>query len=332
MTFPNLTINPNSGGPKPVTTRFRAYQLGEPGSSFSYFAGGKITLIEARITDQNWPSIKNELMWCGRPTIDVLHVTSWDADHCNETGLRFILEHLQPSTVEYPGYSPHTESAHTCLCLINEYVTKRTRLGKSITARRIDPAYIFSLQTATGLAYEDIFYHPRQLYVGSNDNSTVKLFRTGSFNVASLGDIENANIGAMLRRCTIFCREVDVLILAHHGAAGGITTRKFLEEVRPSLAICTSNYDNQYEHPCEEVQDLLFEHGIPIYTTKTGDVVIASLEPHTTRFRVTNLQSDCLKISSVRDFSAKKVPILSRNADSIRNLYRPGFKGLVKPR
>ena len=35
---------------KKIYTRFRAYQLGNAGSSFSYYADGHFTLIEARLT------------------------------------------------------------------------------------------------------------------------------------------------------------------------------------------------------------------------------------------------------------------------------------------
>ena len=62
-------------------TRFRAYQLGSAGSSFSYFDGSHFTLIEARITDQSRPCLEAELNACGVRTINCLHITSWDTDH-----------------------------------------------------------------------------------------------------------------------------------------------------------------------------------------------------------------------------------------------------------
>lgn len=51
-----------SNGIRPVITRFRGYQLGAAGSSFSYFANGIFTLIEARATDlfvqHIWPELR----------------------------------------------------------------------------------------------------------------------------------------------------------------------------------------------------------------------------------------------------------------------------------
>ena len=193
----------------------------------------------------------------------------------------------------------------------------------------IDPDYITGLKSAEDLAYRDVVYHPRVLLDGeSNNNSTVKLFRQGCFNVASLGDVEDANIGAYLRRCKIFKREIDVLLLAHHGADCPTNSKTFFEAVQPKIAICGSQFDNQFEHPKPEVRQRLFDLDIPIMTTKTGDVIIRSLPPHTRKFRATNLIANSTKVSSQIDFVARKSYWLSMNADTLRNLYRPGFKGL----
>jgi competence protein ComEC len=134
----------------------------------------------------------------------------------------------------------------------------------------------------------------------------------------------------MLRRSKTFANELDVLILAHHGSDCGVTTKKFLDMVKPGVAICSSNYDNQYDHPTQNVRDLLYELGIPIYTTKTGDVTIESIGDHTTNYRVKNLIADSTKLSSHRDLASRKSAYLKMNADTIRARARPGFKGMVR--
>ena len=63
-------------------------------------------------------------------------------------------------------------------------------------------------------------------------------------------------------------------------------------------------------------------------TTKTGDVLIRSLPPHSQKFRATNLIANSTKVSRELDFVTRKSHWLSMNADTLRNLYRPGFKGL----
>lgn len=137
-----------------------------------------------------------------------------------------------------------------------------------------------------------------------------------------------AGTNAYLRRCKIFKREVDVLLLAHHGADCPTNSKTFFEIVRPRIAICCSQFDNQFEHPKPDVRQRLFDLNIPIMTTKTGDVLIRSLSPHSHKFRATNLIANSTKVSSELDFTARKSHWLSMNADTLRNLYRPGFKGL----
>jgi competence protein ComEC len=304
-------------------TRFRAYQLGNPGSSFSYFDGTRFTLIEARLTDLNRPRIDKELEICGVSRVSCLHVTSWDADHCAVNDLKEILKRYRPHKIEYPGYAPKTETAEECLALIRGYRDIMVAAGAATSIQRIDPPYVNSLHPAEALGYRDIIYHPKYLSEKSNDNSTIKLFRTGCFNVASLGDVEDNMISARLSNCSVFTSEVDAMILAHHGADNGFTTSRFLRAVRPTVAICSSDYDNQYDHPREKIRELLDKYDIPLFTTKTGDVALQSLPPHTHAYRLINLKADSTERSSEREFKSKKSAKLKHNLDTVRNRYSP---------
>lgn len=317
-----------SSSVKPIRTRFRGYQLGEAGSSFSYFADGHFTLLEAMVTDMSRPQLRFELAICGKRAADTLHITSWDLDHCKPTSLEWILDNLCPSKIEYPGYPPHTDSGRESLWMIEAYRRKRKAGGHTVVVLSIDPPYIASLETAQSLGYRDIFYHPRQLHDEANNNSSIKFFRRGSFNVLSLGDAEAPEIAAMLRRCKTLCREVDVMILAHHGADNGFTTKRLLEELKPRVAVCSSDYDNRFDHPRDEIRTLLHEQAIRLFTTKTGDVIIESIGSHAADYQVTNLISDSTRESSAVRYRARKFEHLSMNADAIRNVVRPGFKGL----
>lgn len=313
---------------KSVVTRFRGYQLGIAGSSFSYFAGNKFTLIEAMATELSQPRLVAELKACGKKTIDTLHITSWDQDHCSVAGLKWILEEMRPLRIETPGYLPHTDSGKTCASTIDAYKASRRKNGVGVRTQSIDPPYIRSLGTAEALGYREIFYHPRQLSEKPNDNSTIKFFRSGCFNVLSLGDVEDPAIGALLRRCRTLCREVDIMILAHHGADNGFTTRKLLKVLSPKVAVCSSDYDNKFNHPKQKIRDILRERGINLYTTKTGDLVFESVGRHTMDYRVTNLITDSTRVSSTEKFRSRKSKLLRANRDTVRNIMKPGFKGL----
>jgi competence protein ComEC len=295
----------------PKITRFRAYQLGTAGSSFSYFNGGKFTLIEARYNNMNAPNIEAEMEACGVESISTLHITSWDQDHCVATQLEEIIKKLKPNKIEYPGYTPHTESGESSLKVIEEF-------KKKLKMVQITPKYIAGLKIAETYGYTDLLYHPKSLSTSSNDNSTVKLFRSGSFNVLSLGDVESAEISSKLTSYSSVKHEIDVMILAHHGASNGFTTHKFLNAVRPSIAIASADYANQFQHPKKEIRDLLHQNKIQLFTTKTGDVLIYSIGAHTGRYRLDNLMAESSEISSSYDFRAKKMSYLNVNADTLR--------------
>lgn len=165
-------------------------------------------------------------------------------------------------------------------------------------------------------------YHPRFIDPEcSNNNSTVQLFRRGSFNVLSLGDVEDQNVSAYLRRQRMLQRETDVMILSHHGADNGFTNKPFLSHIDPKVAICSSNYDNQHDHPRDEIRQLLDERGIRLMTTKRGDVVVASIGDHTGLYRAVNLDAGSTKVSSVYDFYSKKAKLLENNGDTLRQLF-----------
>ena len=281
---------------KKLKTRFRAYQLGNEGSSFSYFDGSSFTLIEARVTETNFETILAELKACGKSSIDCLHITSWDTDHCTKKDLEIIINKFEPTRIEYPGYEPHTESGKECLKIVKAH-------NRPI---KVDTAYVSDLDSATDWNYNDIIYNNRKDYENANDNSTIKLFRKGAFTVLSLGDVEKKEIADFLLSTTIIKHEVDVMILAHHGADNGFTTEEFIKAVSPKVAICTSNYDNQYDHPRQEIRDLLYENGVMLYTTKTGDVVIKTIGDDTIDYKVINLKANSTEISSDKDFNTKR--------------------------
>lgn len=280
-------------------TRFRAYQLGTEGSSFSYFDGENFTLIEARLTEQSAPSLIEELKICGfkeGDRIHRLHITSWDTDHCSPKALNQIIEALNPKKIEYPGYAPHTDSGKESLKIIKAHTNSVS----------INSKYVKSLNPAPTWGYSNILYNNKKDYPNSNNNSSVKFFRSGSFTVLSLGDLEKEEIADYLTRGEIIKNEVDVLILAHHGADNGFTTEKFIQAVSPKVAICSSNFANQYTHPRQEIRDILYQNDVTLYTTKTGDIIIESQEDDTVIYKASNLKANSTEISSEKNFNTKR--------------------------
>ncbi len=281
-------------------TRFRAYQLGSKGSSFSYSVGNHFTLIEARYNETNKPSIEFEMKKSGVKYIDTLHITSWDDDHCKLDELSDILTELRPSVIEYPGYKPHTENGTNSLKLINNF----ERNKEYASSTDYSPERITKLVTAEKLKYNNVVYNPIEIVCNGNDNSVVQLFRSGRFTILSLGDCEAKKIADRIAMCGIAKTEVDVMIMAHHGADNGFTTTEFIKDISPKIAVCSSNYNNQFDHPRTEIRNILYEQGVNLYTTKTGDVVVYCEESN--KVHVANLISNSEVISSQKTFNAKQ--------------------------
>lgn len=300
-------------------TRFRSYMLEDKGGSYSYFDGNFFTLIEARLNNANRENLNDEMALCGVSKIHCLHITSWDSDHCKYSELEEILGSFKPRKIEYPGYEPHTDNGEKCLEAIFKYQNETLRQrNKKITAISITPSYIKSLDKARALKYSDVVYNPLEIDTkNANNRSTVKIFRTGSFNVLSLGDVESENIASYLRELSTIKNEVDVMIMAHHGADNGFTTSAFLKKVKPLVAVVGSNFANQYDHPKQEIRDILYQEGIKLCTTKTGDVVIYSIKTNTGEFRVDNYIAKGQVINSTKDFIAKKRELLKHSPDTL---------------
>lgn len=77
-----------------------------------------------------------------------------------------------------------------------------------------------------------------------------------------------------------------------------------------------------YDHPRQEIRELLHEQGIHLKTTKTGDVIIRSTGDHTGGYEVINLIGRSTKESSrVEGLFSKKSGILDANGDTLRQRY-----------
>lgn len=310
---------------KSKVTRFRAYRLCSAGSSFSYFNGDSFTLIEARYNETNKDSINQEMNFCNVTQINNLHITSWDRDHCSPSQLEEILRKLKPTKIEHPGYTPHSDSGKESLKIISAYKTQGKGSKRIIS---VTPEYIYSLNKAENYGYKDTLHHPKFIDdKSSNNNSTVKHFRSGSFNVISLGDVECNNIASGLRRQRTINQETDIMILAHHGASNGFTTSAFIKTVRPTIAIASADYANQFKHPKQEIRDLLHKNDVKLFTTKNGDVIVFSTGSHTGHYRVVNLKAGSSEVSSEYDFCARKTSFLRNNTDTIRARINRGNHG-----
>src|SRR5690349_7701396 len=104
-----------------TSIKFRAFQLDTPGSLFSLYKDNAYTLIEARIPKGGLAVLQKDLQMHGKDHVDLLHITSWDTDHCCSEDLQLIINHLRPSTIEYPDYPAESDDGKYCQRLVLGY-------------------------------------------------------------------------------------------------------------------------------------------------------------------------------------------------------------------
>jgi competence protein ComEC len=253
-------------------TKFRAFQLDTPGSLFSYYKPDEYILIEARLPKGGIDVLISDLAHHDKSFVDVLHITSWDADHCTFNDLVQIINKLRPQKIEVPDYDPESEDGKLCKKVLFEYENIHQKYIHNV--HLINQQYIAQLPRAVPGDTTNVLFQSHYNCDNKNDMSLIKLFRSAGFNVLSTGDCESPELSAQLMSYPIIQQEVDVLILAHHGANNGFTTGELLDGIKPKIAICSSNHGNQFEHPRQEVRNLLSARNIPLMTTKTGDILI----------------------------------------------------------
>jgi competence protein ComEC len=287
----------------PLETKFRAFQLESEGSLFSFYKKDTYTLIEARLPKGGIDELIEDMSYHKKEKIDVLHITSWDTDHCEFDDLTQIINHFRPALIEVPDYEPQSETGKLCKNVLMKYDDIHERYVHNV--RVISQSYVRSLTTGTEKGTNDIVYESTYSSDCKNDMSLIRLFRSAGFNVLSLGDCESEEIARSLMTRLFITSEVDVLILPHHGAHNGFIFEEFLSKVSPHIAVCSSNFGNQYDHPRDEIRQMLFDADIPLYTTKTGDVIIYQKEGDTTATTL-NMKADNGAISSQITFTPKR--------------------------
>jgi competence protein ComEC len=255
-----------------LQAKFRAFKLDTPGSLCSVYKDGTYTLIEARLPIGGIDILIQDIKFHNKEQLDVLHITSWDVDHCDQIELRQILDKLRPARIEIPGYVPDSDEGKACRNLLLKYDDIHQQYVHNTV--EITPAYIAGLPGETRWSDRNVLFPTDPNAEKHNDRSLIKLFRSASFTVLSLGDCESEEIGQRLMRSEIFREEVDVLILPHHGANNGFITDSFLKTIKPQVAVATSNRGNEYDHPRPEIRALLAANDIPLMTSKDGDAYV----------------------------------------------------------
>lgn len=120
------------------------------------------------------------------------------------------------------------------------------------------------------------FFWPDKNFVSKDDNnySHLLLFQENDFKVLFTGDASQKILNLLANQTQInFLKNVNIIKIPHHGSKNGMN-QKFLQIIRPQIAVISVGKNNSYGHPAKEVLDLL--EALKIITKRTdkdGDVV-----------------------------------------------------------
>lgn len=189
--------------------------------------------------------------------IDYMIASHYDEDHI--AGLISILENYEVINVLTPSYKKETKI----------YKSFTRSLSKSnanvINPKQGDKFYL-------GDAKIEILW-PKVYRNGvDNDNSIVVKISYGNMSFLFPADASK-NVEDQLIYSGYNLKS-DVLMLGHHGSKYS-SSKEFLKEVNPKLAIISVGKNNRYGHPSNEVLNLLNKKNIKILRTDfDGNIII----------------------------------------------------------
>jgi beta-lactamase superfamily II metal-dependent hydrolase len=121
-----------------------------------------------------------------------------------------------------------------------------------------------------------LFPQPPEDRKEENNNSMGLRMSYGSFSALFTGDSEETERAWWLRNDAALVKNCTILKVAHHGSRNG-TDARWLQAVRPELAVASLGEHNDYGHPHSETVSLLRRTGIPLLRTdQLGTITISS--------------------------------------------------------
>ncbi len=195
--------------------------------------------------------------------LDYVIISHFDSDHCQ--GLNFIMENMKVENAIISNLGQESDEYDT---FINLAKKQRTNL---ILVKLGDVIKI-------GNATINILFPENNLITDNkkNNNAIVFKFIWKDFSMLFTGDIEEKAESRILNIYSnnLSTLQATILKVAHHGSKTS-TTKKFIEAVKPKIALIGVGEDNNFGHPNNGVIERLIGIGCKIYRTdKNGEITI----------------------------------------------------------
>jgi beta-lactamase superfamily II metal-dependent hydrolase len=220
---------------------------------------GKTMLIDAGPTRDGAIRVLKRV---GVTHLDLVAISHHHSDHYG--GMEEVVRELKP---RYFLASNSGHSTRTYLRLLKTVEAEgMTVVHPTSRSRRIE----------LGSIEMTIFPQAPEDHQEENNNSVGLRLKYGSFSMLFPGDSEGLERQWWLEHCSSLVDHCTILKLAHHGSRNG-TDARWLNTVRPELAVASMGIDNEYGHPHAETIRLLRSERIPfLRTDQLGTIVIQS--------------------------------------------------------
>ncbi len=242
---------------KPVT--IEVLDIGQGDSILIRSPEGKTALIDAGPTRSG---AVTALKRAGITSLDMVAVSHHHSDHYG--GMDEVVKAMKP---RYFVASSSGHSTSLYLKLIKTVQAQGlTVVQPSTKARKIE----------LGSVELTIFPQPPEDRKDENNNSIGLRLSYGSFSMLLTGDSEGPERQWWMRNDPSLLRNCTILKVAHHGSRNG-TDERWLELVRPELAVGSMGRNNDFGHPHAETVSVLRRHDIPfLRTDQLGTITITS--------------------------------------------------------
>ncbi len=256
--------------PKPLQMTHLAIGQGDstvmitPSQHVFIVDGGGNRKKDALAPDTGYYTIKPFLKYHGISKIDSLFMTHSDQDHVG--GLIELMDYFTVKRLIIPyGYKYKKEEDK----LLNKLVAKAYE--KHVTISYMQTGDVIG----AGEVVIEAMYPSKDIqgYKSNNAYSLVLAIDYKGFSSLLTGDIEKEE-EELLNQMFADGLYSDIIKVPHHGSKTS-STKGFVQNVNPVVAIISCGRDNRYGHPHREIVDRYNGLSVPIYNTaEDGAVVI----------------------------------------------------------
>ena len=242
---------------KPVT--IEVLDVGQGDSILIRSPEGKTALIDAGPT--RYTALR-ALKRKGITSLDLVAISHHHSDHYG--GMDEVVKAMKPK------YFVASRSGHSTTLYLKLLKTVEAQ-GMTVVQPSTKPRKI-----ELGSVELTLFPQPPEDRKEENNNSIGLRMSYGSFSVLFTGDSEETERAWWLRNDPALVKNCTILKVAHHGSRNG-TDARWLQAVRPELAVASLGEHNDYGHPHSETVSLLRRTGIPLLRTdQLGTITITS--------------------------------------------------------